>query len=65
MSEIIEIITFIVITMNGIFLATDNVYIGNISLLDIFVSLMYLDITLWAVFTLISYKKNASSVDGE
>ena len=63
MSEIIEILTFIVITTNSIFQATDSVYLGDISILDIAVSLMYLQITLWGVFTLISHRKTTSTLE--
>lgn len=65
MNDLIQIMGFIMNTTNGIFQATDSVYLGNTSLLTIFTSLMYLEITFWGVFTLISYKKNASNIDEE
>lgn len=63
MSEIIEIMLFIANTMNGIIMATDNVYLGEYSMLDIYISLQYLAITFWGAFTLISYKQNAVNME--
>lgn len=63
--SVFEIIGFIAQTMNGIINAFDNVYIanGSYSILDIFVSLLYLKITFWGVFSLISYKKGVNTID--
>jgi hypothetical protein len=54
---ILEIILFISTTMAGIINAFDNVYLGSYSMLDLFLSIIYLRITFWGIFTLISYKK--------
>lgn len=57
----IEIITFIAQTMTLIINSFDTVYLGDYSILDIFLSIIYLKITLWGLFSLISHKKE----DGE
>ena len=62
---IFEILAFICTTMNGIIMAMDSVYLGTLSILDIFISLMYLKITFWGIFTLISYKKNAVTMEDD
>lgn len=61
---IIEIITFVAQTMNGIINAFDSVYFGDYSILDIFLSILCLKITLWGLFSLISHKnENNGSVE--
>ena len=54
---ILEIILFISTTMTGIINSLDSVYLGSHSILDLFLSIIYLRITFWGIFTLISYKK--------
>ena len=54
---ILEIILFICTTMNGIINGIDSVYLGSYSILDLFLSIIYLRITFWGIFTLIDYKK--------
>lgn len=53
---VLEIITFIANTMTGILTAFDSVYLGNYSVLDLFLSITYLRITFWGIFSLISHK---------
>ena len=53
MSAIFEIIVFVVYTMTLIFNSIDSVYLGDYTFLDICLSLMYLEITLWGLFSLI------------
>lgn len=64
-SEVLEIILFFGNTTNGIIMATDNVYLGEYSILDIYLSLQYLVITFWGMFTLVSYKKNKKDDNDE
>lgn len=59
---IFELFGFFAQTMGAIFTAFDSVYIGDHSILDISVSLMYLSITMWGIFTLLSHKKDVASV---
>ena len=61
--SVFEILGFIVQTMNGIINATDNVYLGDYSILDISVSLLYLQITFWGIFSLLSHKNNTEGVE--
>lgn len=60
---IFELFGFYAQTMGSIFTAFDSVYIGEHSILDIFVSIMYLSITLWGIFSLLSYKKDVAKVE--
>ena len=60
---IFELFGFFAQTMGSVFTAFDSVYIGEHSILDIWVSIMYLSITLWGVFTLLSYKKEVAKVE--
>lgn len=57
MSAIFEIIVFLVFTMTMILNAVDNVYLGDYTVLDLFLSLVYLEITFWGLFSLISVNK--------
>lgn len=61
--SVFEIMIFISQTMFGIITATDNVYLGEYSILDISVSLLYLRITFWGIFSLLSHKNNTEGVD--
>ena len=56
---VFEIMLFLASTMNGIVNAFDNVYFGEYSLLDIFLSLVYLDITFWGIFSLLRTSKDS------
>lgn len=57
---IIEIITFTAQSMNGIINAFDSVYFGDYSILTIFLSILYLKITLWGIFSLLDKKEEGS-----
>lgn len=48
-----EIMLFLAVTMSGIVNAFDDVYLGDYSLLDIFLSIVYLEITFWGIFSLL------------
>lgn len=65
MSEILEIALFIGNTTNGILMATDSVYLGEYSILDIFISAQYLAITFWGMFSLVSHKHQKDDDDDE
>lgn len=60
--SVFEILGFIAQTMTGIINATDNVYFGDNSILDIGISLIYLQITLWGIFSLLSHKNNSEDM---
>ena len=61
--SVFEILSFIVQTMTGIINATDYVYLGDYSVLDIAISIIYLQITFWGIFSLISHKNNTEGMD--
>lgn len=54
--SLVEITLFLGQTMNTIIMSFDSIYLGSYSILDIFLSVMYLDITLWGLFSLIKVK---------
>lgn len=60
---IFEIIGFIAQVMGMIFNALDNVYLGEHSILDIQVSILYLNITFWGIFTLLDIHKHKKESD--
>ena len=53
MGDFAEIMVFLCTLIGGAFDSFDSVYIDSWSLLDIFVSLEYMAITLWGIFQLI------------
>lgn len=54
MSEILEMFVFFTWVMSLIINVFDSVYLGEHTLLDIFLSITYLSITLWGVFSLLN-----------
>lgn len=54
--SLVEITLFLAQTMNTIIMSFDSVYLGSLSILDIFLSVIYLNITLWGLFSLIKVK---------
>lgn len=63
MSDIIDIFVFFTFAMVSIISAFDSVYIDEYSMLDIFLSIVYLQITFWGIFSLLSYRNKPVSVD--
>ena len=56
MEVILQLITFIISSMTGLINSFDNVYLGSYSILDLFLSIIYLKITFWGIFSLINPK---------
>lgn len=63
MENILQLIIFIMSSMTGIINSFDNVYLGSYSILSLFLSIVYLKITFWGIFSLINPKNKGEKVD--
>lgn len=63
MSVIIELFEFFAFCLNQIWVIMESVNLGGYIVLDIFVSMGYISITFWGIFSLL--RNNDTNEDGE
>lgn len=61
MSEIIELFQFFAFCLNQIWVIMESVSLGAYSVLDIFVSMGYITITFWGIFSILNNDNNSDT----
>lgn len=61
MSEIIELFEFFSFCLNQIWVIIESVSLGAYSVLDIFVSMGYITITFWGIFSILNNDNNSDT----
>ena len=62
-NDLLSIMETLAYIMGLIFTSLDNVYLGDYSILDIFLAFIFLDLILWFIFSVLGQKYRHDSED--